>query len=114
MSQTRSLINRYICGLCDVGTFEVFGRHKATALGGSEHQTIIYLIILLRGIMVYSATESYNSQTLSFASLRKCMVDFWFILLQNRAIPYHYFRLANQFIVYDTVYMYSISFARRA
>ncbi len=59
---------------------------------GRQAFCIIYLIISLRNgiFMVYSATESYYSQTLSFASLHKCMVDFWFILLRNGTIPQHY------------------------
>ena len=61
---------------------------------------LYYLFNYFIIFMVYSARESYNSQTLSFASLRKCMVDLWFILLRNRAIPQCSFHLANQYIVY--------------
>ncbi len=61
-------------------------------------------------IMVYSATESYYSQILSFASLRKCMVDFWFILLLNGTIPEfpkHYLS-PRESVRSIQVYMYSV------
>ena len=58
--------------------------------------------------MVYSATEWYNSQTLSFASLRKRMVDVWFILLRNGTIPKYYLS-PRESVRSIQVYMYSIS-----
>ena len=57
---------------------------------------------------VYSATESYYSQTLSFASLRKCMVDIWFILLLNGTIPKHYLS-PRESVRSIQVYMHSTS-----
>ena len=60
--------------------------------------------------MIYPATELYYSQTLTFCSLRKYMVDFWFILLQNGTIPKHYLSPCEA-VRSIQVYMYSISFA---
>ena len=50
----------------------------------SVYYLLNYFIAWMHGIfMVYFATELYYSQTLSFASMRECTVDLWFILLRN-------------------------------
>ena len=71
------------------------------------NQYVVYRYICIQYHFYSAATESYFSQTLSFASLRKCMVDFWFILLRNGTIPKTYLS-PRESVSSIQVYMYSV------